>query len=72
MEGLPPIASSMAEYHFQDAAVTPPSSVLTPVCGHFRSYKYLKTEYQDSQLHCKTYDLLNDRITGPNMSMIQS
>ncbi len=39
MEGLPPIASSMAAYHFQDAAVGSPSSVLTPVCGHFRSYR---------------------------------
>ncbi len=39
MEGLPPIASSMAAYHFQDAAVGSPSSVLTLVCGHFRSYR---------------------------------
>jgi hypothetical protein len=39
MEGLPPIASSKTEYLLQDAAVTSPSSVLTPVCGHLRSYK---------------------------------
>ncbi len=34
MEGLPPVASSMALYHFQDAAVASTSSVLTPVAGH--------------------------------------
>lgn len=49
-EGLPPIASSKTEYHFQDAAVTSPSSVLTPVCEHLRSYKNVKAKYQDSQL----------------------
>lgn len=47
IDGLPPIASSMALYHFQGAAVGSPCSVLTPVCGHFRSYintqTYIKT-----------------------------
>ncbi len=47
MEGLLPITSSKTEYHFQDAAVTSPSSVPTPVCGHLRSYKNLKAKYQD-------------------------
>ena len=36
-DGLAPSASSIREYHFQEAAVTPPPSVLTPVRGFLSS-----------------------------------
>ena len=36
-DGRSPIASSIKVYHFQDAAVVSPPSVLTPVLGHFSS-----------------------------------
>ncbi len=55
MEGLPPIASSMAAYHFQDASVGSPSSVLTPVCGHFRSYRNVQNTKSFIKLHNKSH-----------------
>lgn len=36
-DGLPPVASSIKPYHFQDAAVASHPSVLTLVLGHFSS-----------------------------------